>query len=116
MIEDCKRILSTRAAEWGLPPGGEWSFLFHNNYQPTGSGSNINLLWFHRDEPFPRAVTKMPRDQSTLAREFQNLQAVYPLAPRHVPRPMHLGEADGFGMLWMEGVPGRRIPPGRRYS
>ena len=115
MIEDCKRILSTRAAEWGLPPGGEWSFLFHNNYQPTGSGSNINLLWFHRDEPFPRAVTKMSRDQSTLAREFQNLQAVYPLAPRHVPRPMHLGEADGFGMLWMEGVPGRRIPPGRRY-
>jgi hypothetical protein len=29
---------------------------------------------------------------------------------------MHLGDADGFGMLWMEGVPGRRIPPGRRYS
>src|ERR1035437_5871900 len=113
MIEDWKRILSTSAAEWGLPAGGEWNFLFHNNYQPTGS--TINLLWFHRNEQFPRAVTKMCRDEGILAREFRNLQEVYPLAPRYVPRPMHLGDADGFGMLWMEGVPGRRIPPGRRY-
>ena len=114
MIEDCKRILSTRAAEWGLPTVGEWNLLFHNNYQPTCS--TINLLWFYGNEEFPRVVTKMYRDHSVLAQEFQSLQAVYPLAPRYVPRPMHLGEAEGFGMLWMEGVPGRRIPPGRRHA
>ena len=52
----------------------------------------------------------MYRDYNVLAQEFQSLQAVYPLAPRYVPRPMHLGEADGFGMLWMEGVPGTSHP------
>jgi hypothetical protein len=114
MIEDWKRVLSTRAAEWGLPAVGEWNVLFHNNYHP--SVSTINLLWFHRDERFPRAVTKMNRDRDALTREFDNLQALYRLAPRHVPRPLHLGEADGFGMLWMEGVPGYCIPPGGRYS
>jgi hypothetical protein len=113
MIEDCKQLLSTRAAEWGLPTVGEWNLLFHNNYQPTCS--TINLLWFYQSEEFPRVVTKMYRDHSVLAQEFQSLQAVYPLASRYVPRPMHLGKADGFGMLWMEGVPGRRIPPGGRY-
>ena len=113
MIEDWKRILSTRAAEWGLPAGGEWNVLFHNSYQPTGS--TINLLWFHGNESFPRTVTKMGRDQAILTREYDNLQAVYRVAPRYVPRPMHLGCADGFWMLWMEGVPGRRIPPGRRH-
>jgi hypothetical protein len=50
-----------------------------------------------------------------LVEEFQRLEAVYPLAPRHVPRPIHLGETDGLATLWMEGVPGRRIPPSRRY-
>src|ERR1017187_5470799 len=113
MIEDCKRILSTRAQEWGLPPDGEWSLLFHNNYHPTWP--TINLLWFHQNDEFPRVVTKMCRRHTVLEQEFQSLQAVYPLAPRYVPRPMHLGDADGFGMLWMEGVPGRRIPPGPRY-
>lgn len=114
MIEDWKQVISTRAAEWGLPTGREWTFLFHNNYQPKDSA--INLMWFYRNEQFPRLVTKMCRSQGILAREFQNLQAVHPLAPRFVPRPMHLANADGFGMLWMEGVPGHRIPPARRYS
>jgi len=114
LIEDCKQLLSTRAAEWGLPAGGKWNPIFHNNHQPTRS--TINLLWFHQNDKFPRAVTKMLwRGHSVLAQEFQRLQAVYTLAPRYVPRPMHLGDMDGFGMLWMEGVPGCRIPPARRY-
>jgi hypothetical protein len=113
VIEDWKRTLSVRATEWGLPAAGEWNFLFHNNYQPKNS--TINLLWFHENERFPRVVTKMCRDKSILAWEFRNLQTVHHLAPRYVPRPLHLGSADGFFMLWMEGVPGRRIPPGGKY-
>src|ERR1035437_2561221 len=113
MIEDWKRILSTSAAEWGLPADGEWNFLFHNNYQPAGS--TINLLWFHRNDRFPRAVTKMCREPDILEREFRNLQAVHRLAPSCAPRPLHLGCAGEFWMLWMEGVPGSRIPTRRHY-
>ena len=112
MIENWKRILSVRAAEWGLPTGGDWNFLFLNTYNapcPT-----INLLWFHGEEPFPRVVTKMCRDGASLVEEFRcPPDGFHPVAPRYVPRPMHLGNADGFCMLWMEGVPGRRIPPGQ---
>jgi hypothetical protein len=114
VFDGCKQLLSTRAAEWGLPNEGEWSCLFHNNYHPTWP--TINLLWFHQNDQFPRLVTKVCRRHSVLAQEFQSLQAVYSLMPSYVPRPIHLGEADGFGMLWMAGVPGRRIPPGQRTA
>jgi aminoglycoside phosphotransferase (APT) family kinase protein len=107
VIKNWQQILTTRALEWGLPAGNDWTFLFHNNYQPTAS--TINLLWFYADERFPRAVTKMARDRRILAREYRNLQEMYGVAKRYVPRPMHLGESGGFTMLWMEGVPGQRI-------
>jgi hypothetical protein len=113
VIEDWKRILSTSAAEWGLPADGEWNFLFHNNYQPASS--TINLLWFHQNDEFPRAVTKMCREPDILTREFRTLQTVYKMAPDCAPRPLHLGCADGFWMLWMEGIPGRRISTRRHY-
>lgn len=114
MTEHLKEILSTRAAEWGLPAGAEWNFLFHNNYQPTRS--TINLLWFHRNEQFPRVVTKMLRQgHGVLDQEYQRMQAVFSLVPRYVPRPIYLGDTDGYATLWMEGVRGRRIPPVRQH-
>jgi hypothetical protein len=112
MIEAWKQILTTKAAEWDLPGGGEWNFLFHNNYHPNIS--TINLLWFYRNESFPRVVTKLKRERDALALEFHNLKSVYSVAPRHVPRPIHLGDSGEFGMLWMGGVPGYCIPPGGR--
>jgi Phosphotransferase enzyme family len=114
VFNGCKQLLCTRAAEWGLPAGGEWNLLFHHNSHPTWP--TMNLLWFYGKDQFPRVVTKICRRHSVLAQEFQSLEAVYSATPRYVPRPMHLGETDGFGMLWMEGVPGRRIPPGKRRA
>jgi aminoglycoside phosphotransferase (APT) family kinase protein len=112
VIKNWQQQLTTKAAEWGLPAGDRWTFLLHNNYQPTAS--TINLLWFYGQEAFPRAVTKMASDHDILAREYRNLQEVYSVAHSHVPRPLSLGESDGFTMLWMEGVPGLRISG--RYS
>ena len=109
MIADCKRLLAAKSAEWGLPGGAEWQFLFHNNYQP--GCSTINLLWFDGQGRFPRVVTKLCARRDVLAREFHSLEAVHRAAPRNVPRPLELGEAQGLAALWMEGVPGRRIPP-----
>jgi aminoglycoside phosphotransferase (APT) family kinase protein len=112
MIGMWKTILCARAAEWGLPSDGNWNFLLHNNYHPTSS--TFNVLWFHEKDRFPRAVTKIGRQEATLAREFESLQTVYKLAGAHVPRPLHVENTDGFWMLWMTGVPGLRIP--RRSS
>jgi hypothetical protein len=113
MIPQLKAVLSSKAAEWGLPANGDWSFLVHNNYQPTCS--TFNVLWFHRKDSYPRAVTKVCRQQDVLSREFQSLQAIYPLAQSHVPRPLDLQHADGFWLLWMAGVPGTRMPRRSNY-
>lgn len=113
MIENWRETLCKRAEEWRLPTGGEWSFIFHNNYQPANS--TINLLWFHGKDRYPCAVTKMSADHDVLSREFESLQLVNRLAPQCTPRPIELGYADGFWMLWMQGVAGTRIPVRREY-
>lgn len=114
MIDHCKRTLLARASEWQLPVDGKWTFLFHNNYQP--SGSSINLLWFHGNEPFPNAVAKICRSAHLLEREGRSLTTAHRAVGKHVPRPLDFYSAEGFWVLWMSGVPGFRVPPRRRYA
>jgi aminoglycoside phosphotransferase (APT) family kinase protein len=112
MIGEWKGILVARAADWDLPPRGDWKCLLHNNYHPAAS--TLNVLWFHGKDRFPRAVTKIGRQESTLVHEFESLRMVYPLAESYMPRPLCLEKRDELWMLWMAGVPGFRIP--RRSS
>lgn len=114
MICQWKRILLTRAAEWDMPVGVEWSFLLHNNYHPNSA--SFNVLWFCQEERFPRAVAKVCPQENVLRREFENLTCVYPLARGCVPKPLHLELVDGLWMLWMAGVPGLRVSSRRNYS
>src|ERR1700687_1152359 len=107
MIAKWKAFLRERAPEWNLPREGEWNFLFHNNYQPHYS--NINLLWFHGRDKFPRAVTKVFRTPEIPKREFDNLSRAHGNGRDVVPRPLHFGQQEDFWTLWMEGVPGLRL-------
>jgi hypothetical protein len=114
MIAQSKEFLLATAEQWHLPRTGEWRFLLHNNYQPQNS--NVNLLWFHEADPFPRVVTKIFREPEIPKREFENLTQVYQCAPRWVPKPWHFGLQGEFWMLWMEGVPGSRFGPHNNFS
>src|SRR3954453_18820119 len=106
MIEGWKSSLLERADEWGVPPSGQWSALFYNNYHPHVM--NIDLLWFHNGETFPRVVTKLCREPEVPKREFENLRQVYATAGDRIPRPLHWGRHGSFWGLWMTGVPGFR--------
>ncbi len=114
MISELTSFLLTRSGEWKFPPGGEWKFLFHNNYQPHYSG--INLLWFRDRDEFPRVVTKVCRDPGILQKEYENLNQLHADIPGCTPRPLHFGQLSGFWTLWMSGVPGRRFQVRAEYS
>ena len=111
-VERWKTILSAKAAKWGMPAGDEWRCLLHNNYHPTVA--TINVLWFHQDEYYPRAFTKV-RKEDVLIREFKKLEAIHQAAGDYVPKPLSVDKVDGVWMLWMAGVPGSRIPPRKTY-
>ena len=113
MIGEWKDILVARAAEWGLPPGGDWKCMFHNSYDPPPL--RFHVLWFHGKDRFPRVVTKISREESILGCEFESLRTVYRLAESYVPRPLCLEKAEEFWMMWMAGVPGLRIPQRSSY-
>lgn len=104
MIDRWKSLLTGHTAEWNLPRGGNWTFLFYNNYHPHYS--SLNVLWFHNGDRFPRVVTKVFHEPVVPVREFANLTEAYRSAPNWVPKPLHLGSHDKFWTLWMEGVPG----------
>jgi len=114
MIGQWKQFLLDQALEWGVPGTGEWSFLLHNNYQPHYS--NLNLLWFHNGDQFPRVVTKVYREPRILEREFENLKQAFSRAPKWVPKPLYLGSQGGFWTLWMEGVPGLPFHAAHDYA
>jgi aminoglycoside phosphotransferase (APT) family kinase protein len=107
MISQWKAFLMARSEDWGLPSGGDWSFFFHNNYH--SHHSNINVLWFHNGDQFPRVVTKIFREPQIPQRELENLRRAYGLAPAWTPKPLHCGLHGEFWTLWMEGVPGSRF-------
>ena len=111
MITECKSLLMENARAWGMPAGGEWTFLFHNNYH--SHHSNVNLLWFHNGSRSPVVVTKVFEDSGVPEREFQNLRQAHHYAGEWVPRPLHFCRRGRFWTLWLEGVPGCRI---FRYS
>jgi hypothetical protein len=106
MLGEWRKFLTVNQDAWGLPPGGEWNALVHNNYHPHYSG--MNLLWFRNREKAPRVVTKLHREPALLTREFDNLRRVHAAVPDMVPRPLHLGRFGAFWGLWMAGVPGTR--------
>ena len=108
MIHKLRQVLADNAVGWELPPAGKWSFLVHNNYNPYCS--TFMTFWFYEKERFPRVVAKLCRQQQVVEREFRNLQALYPLVPDRVPRPLQMGCVEGFWMLWITGVSGLRIP------
>jgi len=114
VIGQWKSFLLDRSGEWSLPTGGEWRFLCNNNYHPHCS--NMNLLWFHNGDEFPRVVTKLFHDAILPKREFENLKRVYPCASAWVPKPLHFGLQGTFWALWMEGVPGFRMSASDRLQ
>src|SRR2546423_1772691 len=100
MMSRWKAFLLESAKQWDLPKGGEWSFLFNNNYHPHCS--NLNLLWFHDGGQFPRVVTKLFHEPEIPKREFENLTRAYACAPSWIPKPLHFGYEGEFWTLWME--------------
>jgi hypothetical protein len=104
MIQEWKRFLFDRAAEWTLPKSREWNYILYNNYHPHIS--SMSLFWFYNNENHPRVVTKMFHDPEIPTREFANLQQVYASVPTLAPKPLHLGEVGGLWTLWMTGLPG----------
>jgi hypothetical protein len=113
MIGEWKALLLEKAGEWQLPAGGEWRFLFFNNYQPNYS--TVSVLWFHDGARFPSVVLKLFRDPKIPREEFDNLKYVYSCVPNLVPRPLHFGPAGRFWTLWMEGVPGLPLSARKWY-
>jgi aminoglycoside phosphotransferase (APT) family kinase protein len=109
MIRIWKGYLLDKAAEWGLPAGGDWTFVVQNNYQPQCS--NLNVMWFHNAGEFPRVVVKFCSDPEPLEREFANMRRVHQAAPTVVPTPLHFGPHEHLWGLWMEGVPGSVLTP-----
>ena len=114
MIFRQERFLREKAAEWGLPPAAQWRSLFYNNYQPHNS--TLNLLWFAGEDATPRVITKIYRDSTLPAREFENLTYAYACAPAWTPKPLHFGFDGQFWTLWMDGVPGLPVPSHGRFS
>src|ERR1700678_1081262 len=111
MVGVWKGFLLDRIAEWGLPVGGDWTFVVRNNYQPPGS--YLNVMWFHNGGAFPCVVVKCCDDPAPLKMEFQNLQRVHELAPAFAPRPLHFGPLGRLCGLWMEGLPGAGLSPAK---
>jgi aminoglycoside phosphotransferase (APT) family kinase protein len=112
MVKTWNRFLLSHCTDWGLPSTGDWNFWFYNNYHPHCV--NLDLMWFHDADRFPRVATKLDRNPEILQREFDNLRQVYARAPEWVPKPLSFGRLDDFWALWMEGLPGSplQIPPG----
>jgi aminoglycoside phosphotransferase (APT) family kinase protein len=104
MLGVWKTFLLGRLAEWRLPAGGDWTFVIHNNYHPHYS--NLNVMWFHDADTFPRVVVKFSNDHARLKKECENIQLAHKLAPALVPNPLHSGLQGHLWSLWMEGVPG----------
>jgi hypothetical protein len=109
MIGELRRFLLDHSSAWGLPADGEWSPLWHNNYHPHCS--NLNVLWFHNSDTFPRVVTKLYHTATIPDREYDNLRFAYTHAPEIVPKPLHCGSQNGFSALWMGGLSGLRVEP-----
>jgi hypothetical protein len=107
MINEWKACLLSHAKEWDIPASGDWRFLFYNNYHPQCS--DIDVLWFHNGQPFPRVVTKISRERGRPEQEFANLRQVHASAPDCAPKPLHFGPQGDLWMLWMKGVPGVRF-------
>lgn len=112
MVKTWSGFLRDHSPDWGLPSTGDWNFWFYNNYHPHCV--NLDLMWFHGADRFPRVATKLDRNPEILQREFDNLRQVYSRAPEWVPRPLSFGRLGDFWALWMEGLPGAplQIPRG----
>jgi hypothetical protein len=104
MLRHLNSFLSEQSAGWGLPSSTGWNFWLYNNSHPHIT--NLDVMWFHGDDRFPRVVTKLDRNPDTLAREFENLSSVYSRIPDLVPRPLHFGRWEQYWALWLEGIPG----------
>ena len=104
MIGDCRTMLKQNAREWNIPDAGDWRVLLSNNYQ--SNYSTLALFWFANGAEFPSVVTKIFGSPEIPMREFENLKEVHAVAPALSPRPLHVGQAGEFWMLWMEGMPG----------
>ena len=111
MINECKAFLRKNTLKWQLPPGGEWTFLFFNNTHPHVT--NLDLLWFHDDATSPAVVTKFCPTEAIIRREFENLTKAHDLAPALVPQPLGWQASNGFFGLWMRGVDGFPLLPGK---
>ena len=66
MIGIWKGFLLDKLAEWGLPAGGEWSFVVNNNYHPHCN--YLNVMWFHNGGEFPRVVVKFCEEYAASVR------------------------------------------------
>jgi aminoglycoside phosphotransferase (APT) family kinase protein len=104
MIEQLKTFILENSTDWGLPAGEAWRFWVYNNWHPHCA--NLDIMWFHENDVFPRVISKLDRKPETMAREFANLSQVHACIPEYVPRPLKFGKFDDFWALWMEGVPG----------
>ena len=104
MVKQLNTFLSENSTVWGLPAAGAWNFWLYNNSHPHCA--NLDIMWFHSNDEFPRVVTKLDHKPKALAREFENLAQVHCCAPGYVPKPLSFGLVDDFWALWMEGMPG----------
>jgi hypothetical protein len=114
MINRCRSVLKQNARQWNITERGDWRVLLINNYQPNYS--TLSLFWFQMDDQFPSVVTKVFGDPKIPTREFEHLKEVHAVAPALVPRPLHVGQAGGSWMLWMEGKPGWPFRPRKDSS
>jgi len=112
MLTQLNTFLSENCPDWGLSASGNWDFWFYNNSH--SHATNLDIMWFHGDDDFPRVVTKLDRKPDALAREFENLSRVHSCVPEHSPRPLNFGPLGQFWALWMEGLPGLPLP--QEYS
>ncbi|HUK18898.1 MAG TPA: aminoglycoside phosphotransferase family protein [Bryobacteraceae bacterium] len=112
MVEQLSTFLSQNTIDWGLPAGGTWKFWVYNNYHPHCT--NLDVMWFHDDDAFPRVITKLDHQRTVLAGEFEHLAEVHSCSPAYVPRPLGFGRIDDLWALWMEGLPG--LPCRTDYS
>lgn len=104
MFGELNAFLLENRPGWRLPVGGQWHFWVYNNWHPHCA--NLDIMWFHGDDRFPRVVTKLDREQGALEREFENLAFVHSRVSDCVPRPFDFLKLGDFWALWMEGVPG----------
>lgn len=116
MIGIWKGFLLDKSAEWGVPAGGEWTFVIHNNYEPHCFRGNLNVMWFCNGGNFPRVVVKFCEDPVRLKKEFENMRSAHEVAPAIVPTPFHFGPQGRLWGLWMEGVPGAVLMGKEAYA